>query len=371
MLLNRFLFPAGVIFLVIFIYYFSAITMPFAAAGVLAYIFQPIVSYLERICLPRWLGSLLVTALILTIVIVFFVYTAPILYTQLTKFILQIPGYIRQFQNLIKDLFDALSHRVPSEYAEQIQDGIQAISKDFVTWLFMKTQSFFQGGIIIIHYLTVTLLIPILTFYLMKDWPKLIQNIEYYIPPQNKKTVAEQSKKIDATLASFARGQAVVCLILAGYYSLTLHILGVDFGALIGSLTGIFAFIPYIGAILGFSTSSIIALLQTSKWLFGESGSIGLFGGVAIVFVVGQFLEGVILSPNIVGKSIKLHPLWIMFALFFGGYLFGFIGVLVATPVAGVLGVLLRHALNQYLEKMRRIHRGYIRQKVKKNGEKS
>jgi predicted PurR-regulated permease PerM len=232
-----------------------------------------------------------------------------------------------------------------------------------VAWLFANTQFAFQGGLTIIHYVTIILLIPVLTFYLMKDWPRLLGTISYYTPPQNKRMVIQQAKKIDQTLASFARGQALVCIILAIYYSITLYLLGIDFGALIGSLSGILAFIPYVGAILGFSVSSAIAFLQASSWLFGDSGSVTLFMGVVVVFAVGQFLEGVILSPNIVGKSIRLHPLWIMFALFLGGYLFGFAGILVATPTAGAVGVLLRYALDLYRDRMHSLYHGYGRRK--------
>lgn len=362
-MLNRFIFPLILIFAIGFLYYFSAITMPFIIATGLAYVFQPLVSYLERVHFPRWAGALVVTCFMLAAISIFFIYTAPILYEQLTKLIFKVPGYIRQLQELVQTLFNTLNDRIPSEYSNQIQSAIQSISKDLVAWLFANTQFAFQGGLTLIHYLTIILLIPVLTFYLMKDWPKLLESIAYYIPPQNKKMVIQQAKKIDLTLASFARGQAFVCMILAAYYSIALHILGIDFGALIGSLAGIFAFIPYLGAILGFSISAAIAFLQSSSWVFGDSGSVALFGGVAIVFAVGQFLEGVILSPNIVGKSIKLHPLWIMFALFLGGYVFGFPGVLIATPAAGAIGVLLRYALTRYRDKMHFLYHGYARRR--------
>lgn len=362
-MLNRFIFPLILIFALGFLYYFSAITMPFIIAAGLAYVFQPLVGYLEKIYFPRWAGALVVTFFMLAAVSIFFIYTAPILYEQLTKLIFKIPGYINQLQEIIEDLFNKLNDNIPSEYSAQIQNTIQSVSKDLVAWLFKNTQFAFQGGLTLLHYLTVILLVPVLTFYLMKDWPKLLESTAYYIPPQNKKMVIQQAKKIDLTLASFARGQALVCMILASYYSIALHVLGIDFGALIGSLAGIFAFIPYVGAILGFSVAAAIAFLQASPWLFGDSGSVALFGGVAIVFAVGQFLEGVILSPNIVGKSIKLHPLWIMFALFLGGHMFGFAGVLVATPAAGAIAVLLRYALMRYRDKMHFLYHGYARRR--------
>ena len=362
-MLNRFIFPVVVILGFGFLYCFSSITMPFLIAGGVAYVFQPLVGYLERINIPRWLGALFVTVALFAIVAVFFMYTAPILYTQVTKLIMQVPGYIGNLQTLIQHAMTVLNDKVPAEYSLQIQDGIQSISKELVSWLLGKTQSAFQGGLTIIHYVTLILIVPILTFYLMKDWQKLLESVRHYIPPQNKKVFIQQLQKIDQTLASFARGQALVCLILMAYYSLALHILGLDFGGLIGSLTGLFAFIPYVGAILGFATSGAISFLQTSSWLFGEGGSLALFGAVTIVFAFGQFLEGVVLSPNIVGKSIKLHPLWIMFALFLGGYLFGFAGILVATPLAGAIGVVVRYALQQYRNKMHSLYHEQAKQR--------
>ncbi|QOL20144.1 AI-2E family transporter [Candidatus Bodocaedibacter vickermanii] len=362
-MLNRFIFPVVVVLGFGFLYSFSSITMPFLIAGGIAYVFQPVVGYLERIKLPRWLGALWVTLAMFAIVVIFFVYTAPILYAQLTKLIKQVPGYISNLQTVIQQMMVVLNDQVPAEYSMQIQEGVQAISRDLVSWLLGKTQSAFEGGLTIIHYVTLILIVPVLTFYLMKDWQKLLDTVRHYIPPQNKKVFIQQTQKIDQTLASFARGQALVCLILMGYYSLALHILGLDFGGLIGSLAGLFAFIPYVGAILGFATSGAIAVLQTSSWMFGEGGSLALFGAVTIVFAFGQFLEGVVLSPNIVGKSIRLHPLWIMFALFLGGYLFGFAGILVATPVAGAIGVVVRYALQQYRNKMHSLYHEHAKQR--------
>lgn len=355
-MLNRSIFPLIVIISIGCLYYFSSITMPFAIAAGIAYVFQPLVCWLERKNIPRWLGALAVTFAMFAIIVIFFVFTAPILYTQLTKFIFQVPGYLGRIQEFLENTLESLNDQISEEYALQIQKGIRSASKDMVSWLLGKTQFAFEGGLTLIHYLTTILLVPLLAFYLMKDWPKVLQGIGHYIPPQNKKVFMQQVQKIDETWAMFARGQALVCLILMVYYSLALHILGLDFGGLIGSLTGLLAFIPYVGAIVGFTTSGTISFLQTSSWLSGESGSLGLFGAVTVVFAFGQFLEGVILSPNIVGKSIKLHPLWIMFALFMGGYLFGFAGVLVATPAAGAMGVLLRYALNQYRNKMHTLY---------------
>jgi predicted PurR-regulated permease PerM len=346
--MKKFIVPLVFVCVFVFAYFFSAITAPFIIAAVLAYIFQPIVGLCERVGCPRWLGALLVTVVIVAGVIVFSLYTLPLLYAQLMKLIMKLPVYFAQLKEVLLTLFARINEYVPHVYYDQVQENISAITKDVVPWLFANTQSLFQQGLSLIHYVTLVLLLPVLTFYFMKDWPRLISTIVYYLPPDSKKNIIVQAKEVDRTIAGFARGQATVCLILAMYYGVGLHVVGLDFGFLIGALTGLFAFVPYIGAIVGFSVAATIAWLQFSPWLFGDSGSWALFGVVTAVFALGQFIEGAILSPNVVGRSIRLHPLWIVFALFFGGHLFGLVGVLVATPVAGSLGVILRHALIRY-----------------------
>ncbi len=332
--------------------------MPFLIAGIIAYALQPIVGRVESKYIPRWVGAMFLTVFVVSVISILLTYTAPLVYAQLMKLIVQIPEYIQKLQTLLQSGLNNFSHKIPIEYSEQFQDSLSASAKELVVWLITTTQNIFKSSFNVIHYITMVLFVPILVFYLMKDWPKLLDTLVRYLPPHNKKSILSQMREIDRTLASFARGQALVCLILSAYYSLFLHIVGVDFGALIGGLTGVLAFVPYVGAILGFTTSGIIALLQTSPWLWGDQGSFALLAAVTMLFAVGQFLEGVILSPNIVGRSLRLHPLWIMFALFFGGYLFGFGGVLVATPFAGAMGVIIRHNLKQYHDTVHTLYYG-------------
>lgn len=366
---SRFIFPALIVLLILFAYVFSAITLPFLVAAIIAYALQPVVSYVESKYIPRWLGALLLTLVVLAAISVLLIYTAPLVYTQLTKLIVQIPNYIQKLQQLVLGALKNFSHKIPDEYIVELQRSVASSSKSMVAWLVSTTQSIFQSSISVIHYLTMILFVPVLVFYLMKDWPRVLCTLERYIPPQNKKSVIAQLKEIDHTLASFARGQALVCLLLSAYYSFALHILGVDFGALIGGLSGVLAFIPYVGAIVGFSTLAIISILQTSPWLWGDQGSFTLLFAVTVIFAVGQFLEGVVLSPNIVGRSLKLHPLWIMFSLFLGGYLFGFGGVIVATPFAGAIGVIVRHNLKYYRTKMNTLFYGASWQKNQTNAD--
>lgn len=348
----KFVFPAVVLFLIIGAYLLGPVTLPFVIAAVLAYVFQPVIKWFERFHIPRWLGTLMVTAFVIALITLFSVYTLPLLYGQLINLIMKLPVYFDQIKGIISALFIRLYEYLPHAYYDQIQDNINSLTKDIVPLLFSSTQSLFLSSLNVIHYITLIFLLPVLTFYFMKDWPKLIDTLIYYLPPKNKRNIILQAKEIDRTIAGFARGQATVCLILAVYYGFALHVVGLDFGFLIGVLTGIFAFVPYVGAILGFSIAAAIAWLQFSPWLLGDSGSLALFIVVSIVFAFGQFVEGAILSPNIVGRSIRLHPLWVVFALFVGGKLFGFTGVLVATPMAGAFGVILRHALSAYRKKI-------------------
>lgn len=366
----KFVFPLIVAALVLGVYLLGAVTLPFVIAAVLAYIFQPIIKLCERAHMPRWLGSLIVTVLIVALIVLFSIYTLPLLYAQLMNLIMKMPVYFDQLKGLLKALFLRVHDYVPHSYYDQIQANISGLAKNVVPWLFSSTQSLFLQGLNVLHYIALIFLLPVLTFYFMKDWPRFIDTIVYYLPPKHKKNIIFQAKEVDRTIAGFARGQATVCLILAVYYGVALHIVGLDFGFLVGVLTGVFAFVPYVGAILGFSVATALAWLQFSPWMFGDGGSFALFAVVLVVFAFGQFIEGPILSPNIVGRSIRLHPLWIVFSLFVGGRLFGFAGVLVATPVAGALGVLLRHALSRYRYTLyKKPMRRYVKKQASPNNE--
>ena len=183
--------------------------------------------------------------------------------------------------------------------------------------------------------------VPVVAFYLLLDWDNMVAKIDALVPRDHAETVRSLARQINSVLAGFVRGQVSVCLILGTFYSVALMFAGLQFGLIVGAIAGTITFIPYVGALIGGLLALGLALFQ----FWGDWLSIGLVAGI---FVVGQFLEGNVLTPKLVGKSVGLHPVWLLFALSCFGTLFGFVGMLVAVPVAASIGVLMRFGIVQY-----------------------
>ena len=203
--------------------------------------------------------------------------------------------------------------------------------------------SLWSGGRAVFSVLSLLIITPVVAFYLLLDWEKVVATVDGWIPLQHRDTVRGLARDIDAAIAGFVRGQAVICLILAVFYAIGLTLTGLNFGFLIGLMTGLLSFIPFVGAGTGFLVAAIVAIAQ----FWPDWTSIAMVVGV---FLVGQVLEGYVLSPKLVGAKVGLHPVWMMFSLIAFGYLFGFVGLLIAIPLAATIGVLLRFALRKYLE---------------------
>jgi predicted PurR-regulated permease PerM len=198
-----------------------------------------------------------------------------------------------------------------------------------------------NGGVAIFNVISLIIISPIVAFYMLHDWDEITAKIDSWLPLQSASTVREQLLAIDATISGFVRGQSMVCLILAALYGISLTIIGLKSGLLVGIGAGIISFIPYLGAATGMVVGIGIAIVQFPEW-----SMVTIVGGV---FLVGQTLESYLLTPSLVGARIGLHPLWIIFALLAGGALMGFTGVLIAVPTAAVIGVLIRFGLAQYM----------------------
>jgi predicted PurR-regulated permease PerM len=184
---------------------------------------------------------------------------------------------------------------------------------------------------------------PVVAFYLIYDWHRMIRSVDSWIPIQHRDTVRELAREVDAAIAGFLRGQTAVCLILGSFYAVALTLTGLNFGLLIGLISGLITFIPYVGSMTGLVLSLGVAVAQ----FWPAYGSILIVLGI---FLVGQFVEGNVLAPKLVGESVGIHPVWLIFALLAFGYLFGFVGLLVAVPLAATIGVLTRFALRRYLQ---------------------
>ena len=204
-------------------------------------------------------------------------------------------------------------------------------------------RSLVSGGAAIFSFLSFLIITPVVAFYMLVDWNKMVATIDGWLPLDHRDTLRAIATEINHALAGFIRGQSLVCLFLGLWYGIGLTLIGLDFGFLIGVIAGVLSFIPYIGSLTALVLSIGVGLVQ--GW-----PSLTLFLSALAVVLVGQFLEGNVISPKLVGESIGLHPVWLMFALFAFGELFGFTGLLIAVPTAAALGVLARHLIGLYLK---------------------
>ncbi len=212
-----------------------------------------------------------------------------------------------------------------------------------VGWLTAFLKSLWSGGRALVSLFSLVVVTPVVAFYLIYDWHRMIRTADSWVPLHQRDTVRRLAREIDAAIAGFVRGQTAVCLILGSFYAVALTLSGLNFGLLIGLISGIITFIPYVGSMTGLILALGVAVAQ----FWPEYGSILIVLGI---FLVGQFVEGNVLAPKLVGESVGLHPVWLIFALLAFGYLFGFVGLLVAVPLAATIGVLVRFALQRYRE---------------------
>jgi predicted PurR-regulated permease PerM len=212
-----------------------------------------------------------------------------------------------------------------------------------VGWLTTFLKSLWSGGRALVSLFSLIVVTPVVAFYLIYDWHRMLKTVDGWVPVHQRATVRQLAREIDAAIAGFVRGQSAVCLILGSFYAVALTLSGLNFGLLIGLISGLITFIPYVGSMTGLILSLGVAVAQ----FWPDYTSILIVLGI---FLVGQFLEGNVLAPKLVGESVGLHPVWLIFALLAFGYLFGFVGLLVAVPLAATIGVLARFALRRYLE---------------------
>ena len=337
----RFWLAATAVFILL-LWLLSDILMPFVAGAAIAYLLTPLTDRLERIGVRRLPASFLIIALVVMAIVLLILLVAPIVGGQLSSFIEKLPDYVTRLQSLLSDPSRPWLQKV-------LGAGInndKAIT-DLVTqgagWLTTFLKSLWSGGRALLSVFSLIVVTPVVAFYLIYDWHRMIRTVDGWIPVHQREIVRQLACEVDAAISGFVRGQTAVCLILGSYYAVALTVAGLNFGMLIGLLSGLITFIPYVGSMTGLALGLAVAVAQFApQW----SPIVTVLG----IFLVGQFCEGNVLAPKLVGESVGLHPLWLMFALLAFGYLFGFVGLLVAVPLAATIGVLARFALRRYLE---------------------
>jgi predicted PurR-regulated permease PerM len=328
---------------VVFLLVFSSILLPFVAGMVLAYFLDPVADWLER----RGLSRLAATIVILIAFVVSFVLAlmviVPILATQFAGFAADLPGYLARLQALVTEFDPGWLERTIGVDAQSLREALSGLVSQgagFLTGLF---QSIWTSGLAIINIGGLLVVTPVVAFYMLLDWDRMIAKVDVWVPRDHVGTVRRLAKDINTATAGFLRGQGTLCIILGVMYAVGLTIVGLNFGLLIGLFAGLISFIPYIGSLVGLVLSVGVAFVQFwPDWT--------MVAVVAGIFFAGQFIEGNILQPKLVGKSVGLHPVWLMFALFAFGSLFGFVGLLLAVPASAAVAVLVRFALARYLD---------------------
>ena len=327
---------------VLLLWLLSEILLPFVAGLALAYLLTPATDRLTRLGVNRLVAALLlITFLVLSFVVIILL-VAPVLGGQLAAFIENIPGYVTKLQSLLSDPgWPWLQKLVGAGLSGD--KGLGDLVTQGVGWLSTFLKSLWSGGRALVSLFSLIVVTPVVAFYLIYDWHRMLDTVDGWVPVQHRETVRQLARQIDGAIAGFVRGQSAVCLILGSFYAVALTLCGLNFGLLIGLITGLITFIPYVGSMTGLVLSLGVAVAQFWPNYYSILAVLG-------VFLVGQFLEGNVLSPKLVGESVGLHPVWLIFALLAFGYLFGFVGLLVAVPLAATIGVLARFALRRYLE---------------------
>jgi predicted PurR-regulated permease PerM len=321
----------------------SPVLLPFVAGMALAYLTDPLARAGERFGIGRAISALIVLSVVIVVIVVGVMMVAPIAADQFTAFMDSLPGYLTKVRSLLSDpsrpwLARIFGGNLPD--AEKSLGGLVSQGSGFIATFLA---SLWSGGRAVFQVLSLLIITPVVAFYLLLDWDRVVESVDGWIPRQHRDTIHGILRDIDGAIAGFVRGQAVICLILAVFYAIGLTLVGLNSGFLIGLMTGLFSFIPFVGAATGFLIAAIVAVAQFwPDWM-----SMGLVVGV---FLIGQGLEGYILSPKLVGAKVGLHPVWLIFSLLAFGYLLGFVGLLIAIPLAAAIGVLLRFALRKYME---------------------
>jgi predicted PurR-regulated permease PerM len=326
--------------LILALWLLSDILLPFVVGLVIAYLLTPIADRLERFGVNRLIASLLLVTVVVLAFVLMILLVAPLLGGQLVSFIDNVPGYIAKLQKLVSDrpwvqeLFGG-SFGSDKSMSDLVSQGIG--------WITSFLKSLWSGGRALVSLFSLLVVAPVVGFYFVYDWHRMVARVDGWVPRHQRDTVRQLAREVDAAISGFIRGQSAVCLLLGSFYAIALTLAGLNFGLLIGLVSGVITFIPYVGSTTGLVLSLGVAIAQ----FWPEWTSIATVLGI---FIVGQFIEGNILSPKLVGQSVGLHPVWVIFALLAFGYLFGFVGLLVAVPLAATIGVLARFGLKRYLE---------------------
>jgi predicted PurR-regulated permease PerM len=327
------------------IWLFRPILLPFVVGIALAYILNPLVNIVQRTKIGRGWSTAVVLLAVLGAIIGIFVIVTPLITSQIVGLAQKLPEYIANLNDLIQQALPALIEWLGPERTAQLEASLVQFVSNGSEFVYSLTAQLAQSGLTVLNTLAFIILTPVVAFYLLLDWEGMVKGIDDLLPREHRREIRTILDQIDRSMAGVVRGQGSVILVLTVYYATALTLTGLNFGLVIGLMTGLFSFIPFFGFLTGFVLSMGIALVQ-----FGPVGNWWFVVIVFAVYMIGQFLEGNVLYPRLVGQSININPVWLMFALFAFGLLFGFVGLILAVPLSAITATLTRYAIKRYKE---------------------
>ena len=326
----------------VLVYLLRGALFPFVAGLAVGYLLDPLADRLESLKCPRGVAAAVILGAFFVAVVAILVVLAPILQAQVAGLVGRIPDYVDSLRGLAEPIIAQFKGQLTDAQMQQLREAAGGYAGDVVGWLGGLLGGLFSGGVAVLNVVSLIVIMPVVAFYLLRDWDRIVAALDALLPREAAGTLRQQLREIDTRLSGFVRGQALVCLALGTWYAVGLSLVALDFGLLVGLGAGLISFIPYFGTAVGLGVGLGIAFAQFGEWL-----PIAL---VAAVFITGQVLEGFVLTPNLVGERVGLHPVWVLFALMAGGGLLGFTGVVLAVPAAAAIGVLVRFAVERYLQ---------------------
>ena len=322
---------------------FESVLLPFVAAAGIAYFLDPPATRLARAGIPRGAAALLLIIALIAAGLFFALLLYPLILAQIGILIARLPSYVESLRTFLALTVERLQERLGPDFVDnKLRDLVGGQAGAMLSFLATALSHLIGGGFALFNVLTLLVVTPVVAFYLLRDWPRIVARVDGWLPHRYAGVIRAQGREVDRILSAWLRGQAMCCIALAVFYAVGLSVVGLDLGLIVGLASGVLSFIPYVGTITGAVTSIGLAFAQ-----FPTYTGVLLVAGV---FVLGNLLEGYVIYPRFLGDRVELHAVWVIFALFAAGAAFGFVGVLLAVPVAAIIGVLSRFWLRRYLE---------------------
>ena len=321
----------------------SEVLLPFVLGLILAYFLDPLANLLEKYGLSRLWATVLIAFVFSVLGFVFVLLIGPHLFAQVSELVSNMPSYFTQLREIIVTGSEAWFGKLFPGSQLGAEEAMQNIARDSAKHLTGLLKSVWTSGKALLSFLSLILITPVVTFFLLKDWDQLVAKVDGWLPRDHAPIIRLLTKRINRSISGFLRGQVTISIIVGIFYSIALTMLGLKYGLLIGLTAGLLNIVPFLGSLAGFLISGSMAVVQhwpewqPIMWVLG-------------VFAFGQLVDTNFLTPKIIGDKIKLHPVWLIFALIVSGYLFGLVGMLIAIPLAAAIGVLVRFVLERYLD---------------------